>query len=314
MTTAGTQAFRSDDFTRVRSAAADRNPRVTVFLITTGTGHVELGTTTSGDEDTVGAYSWTIENSSRKSTDGGNTYTSQSSANFPRCNVVGHANDTLSILESRIVSEPYNGVAYAAGENIEVRVSVVGSVRVLAESLTDKLRFGDAAQHEREASLVTVRGTCRATHVEITGGFSRYHLYCSYTSYTVQSGGVDADGVVLDADPLGSVPDRRIEFARDNRVAMDLFAPAHIPDAGQRVDGSQSYECDAVFCAYVTAYDQNCPHYLKSEPAYWGRILKKHHRAIYPDGNSVMATTRTSSCRITLISHLPTPAKREAPW
>ena len=254
VTAVGRQPFRSDTFT-----LANLNPRrhwargpVRVFLTASGSGHVELGTTASTAEDAPGAYRWSIGDSVYRSTDGA-TYVEETSAHLPRISVVGHTTETLRILEADIVSEPYNGAAYAAGENIEVRIYLNGSVRVLTTPLTVPLHFGDGAQNRRNARLVSINGSFGT--IALNYFLPERRNYVLYFAYTVQPGDVDADGVVLGADPLGTESDRRIEHALDNRVRMDLSFPAQSPGAGQRVDGSQSSTCDAVHCAYVTAGD-----------------------------------------------------------
>ena len=90
---------------------------------------MDLGTTESTAEDVGAAYRWAIGDSVGRSTDGGTTYTTLASAHIPRFSVVGHTTETLRILAADIVSEPYNGTAYAAGEHIEARIILNGPVR-----------------------------------------------------------------------------------------------------------------------------------------------------------------------------------------
>ena len=119
---AGRQTFRSGDFTQLASQGERLSSApVDLYLTATGSGYVELGTTASTAEDAAGAYRWRIGDSVYKSTDGA-TYTEQTSAHLPRFNVIGHTTETLRILAADIVSEPYNGTAYAAGEHIEARI------------------------------------------------------------------------------------------------------------------------------------------------------------------------------------------------
>ena len=117
------------------------HPTVQLYLTASGSGHIELGTTAGTAEDAVGAYRWSIGDSVYRSSDGA-TYVEETSAHLPRFSVVGHTTETLRILEAGIASEPYNGAAYAAGENIEVRIYLNGSVRVLTTPLTVPLHFG----------------------------------------------------------------------------------------------------------------------------------------------------------------------------
>ena len=133
---AGRQTFRSDTYTQVvTDSEHTTRPTVLLYLTASGSGHIELGTTASPAEDAAGAYRWSIGDSVYRSTDGA-TYVEETSAHLPRISVVGHTTETLRILAADIVSEPYNGAAYAAGENIEVRIYLNGSVRVLTTPLT----------------------------------------------------------------------------------------------------------------------------------------------------------------------------------
>ena len=248
---AGRQTFRSDTYTHVIDGGEYLSrPTVHLHLTASGSGHVELGTTASTAEDAAGAYRWSIGDSVFRSTDGA-TYVEETSAHLPRFSVVGHTTETLRILAADIVSEPYSGTTYAAGENIEVRILLNGSVRVLTSPLTVPLHFGDGVQNRREARLVNIAGNFRDDASTLNFFRPELRRYALYFAYTVQPGDVDADGVVLGADPLGT-SDSRIEHALDNRVKMDLSFPAQSPSAGQRVDGSRAFTCDAVHCAYVT--------------------------------------------------------------
>ena len=251
--TAGKQPFRSSNFTftstigSVHILSAD----LEVNLIATGTGFVELGTTASTAEDTAGAYRWSIADGVYKSTDGGTTYTEQTSAHILRFSVVGHTTETLRVLAADVVSEPYNGTAYAAGEHIEVRIILNGPVRALADPLMVPLQLGEGAQHRRDARLVHISGNyTQRVLSRLDPGRRQYVLYFAYT---VQPGDVDPDGVVLGADPLGTESDRRIEYALDSRVRMDLSFPAQGPSASHRVDGAETSACSVVHCAYLTA-------------------------------------------------------------
>ena len=255
--TAGRQTFKSNDFS---VAVLDSSEGTQLFITTdeadlyltaTGTGYVELGTTASTDEDAAGAYRWSIGDSVYRSTDGGTTYTEQTSAHLPRFSVVGHTTETLRILAADIVSEPYNGTAYVAGEQIEARISLNGPVRSTADPLTVPLHLGEEPQHRREARLVNTVGDY--TSYSLGVGSPQLRRYVLYFAYTVQTGDVDADGIVLGADPLGTESDGKIEYGLDTRIRMDLSFPAQTPGASQRVDGSQTSGCVDVHCANVIA-------------------------------------------------------------
>ena len=253
---AGRQSFRSNDFTvMVPGEGAIEDGEPYVFLTATGTGFVDLGTTESTVEDVGAAYRWAIGDSVGRSTDGGTTYTTLASAHIPRFSVVGHTRETLRILAADIVSEPYNGTAYAAGEHIEARIILNGPVRALATPLTVPIQLGEGAENHRDARLVNIRGNYDSFKLTLDG--SAIGHYIVYFAYTVQPGDMDTDGVVLSVDPLGRASDRNIEYALDNRVSMELSYPAQTPGAGHKVDGSQISGCDAVHCAYVTAVEDS---------------------------------------------------------
>ena len=257
--TAGKQRFRSSNFTYAVTnisgiiTAYIPGAYVEVYLTASGSGYVELGTTASMEEDSPGAYRWSIADSVYRSTDGGTTYTEQTSAHLPRLSVVGHTTETLRILAADIVSEPYDGVAYAAGERIEARIFLNGAVRALATPLTVPLHFGDEAQHRREAGLATIRGDYTSFSLHPTS--PQLREYVLYFAYTVQPGDMDTDGVVLGANPLGTESDGKIEYALDTRVRMELSFPAQGPSASHLVNGEQTSACDAVHCAYLTAVE-----------------------------------------------------------
>ena len=247
---AGEQAFRSSDFTTKSNDVFFLSGTVEMTLAASGTGFIELGTTASTAEDAESAYKWSTGDSVYRSTNGG-AYSLLGSAHIPRFNIVGHTTETLRILAARIVSDPYNGTAYAAGEEIQVLVVLSGPVRVLSDSLTVPLHFGNGAQNRRNASQVHVISAYHSgrLHPELP----RIRRSAVQFAYTVQSGDMDADGVVLGADPLGSASDGNVEYAPDTRVKMDLSFPEVGPNVSHHVDGSATHVCDAVYCAYITA-------------------------------------------------------------
>ena len=255
--TAGRQTFKSNDFSvAVFDSSTSKQVFITtdetdLYLTATGTGYVELGTTASTDEDAEGAYRWSIGDSVYKSTDGGTTYTEQTSAHLPRFSVVGHTTETLRILAANIVSEPYNGTAYVAGERIEARIILNGPVRGLTTPLTVSLHLGEEPQHLRQAKLVNTVGDYTGDSLGVES--PKLRTYSLYFAYTVQTGDVDADGIVLGADPLGTESDGKIEYGLDTRIRMDLSFPAQTPGDSQRVDGSQTSGCVDVHCANVIA-------------------------------------------------------------
>ena len=247
--TAGIQRFRSGDFTfrHLQTGRALNTGPIDLYLTARGdTGYVELGTTASTAEDAAGGNRATIGDSVHRST--GGAYTELTTAHIPRFSVVGHLKYTMRIKAADIVSEPYDGAAYAAGERIEVRIVASDPVRTLTDPLTVPLKFGEGSQDIRHASLDTIVGNYH--RIALDG--ARGDGYQFYFSYVVQTGDVDADGVELVADPLGGESDRRIEATLDSRMRMDLSFPARVPGAGQTVEGSQTLGCEEVYCGYVT--------------------------------------------------------------
>ena len=220
-----------------------------IHITGTGSGFVELGTTASADEDDGHVYRLGLADTPFRSTNGGSTYQQQASAHLPRIGVVGHSKYVLKLESAGITSSPYNGEAYAVGETIEVGVRLNGPIRVLDDALSVPLLLGTNPGQRRNARLIAVDFNY------FDGGLSEGELITSllHFSYTVQPDDVDTDGVVLASDPLGAEADGKIEFALHSGVRMDLSFPAVEGGTGQRVDGSQSSTCDAIYCGYLTA-------------------------------------------------------------
>ena len=182
---AGIQRFRSSDFS-FHNPGIDRTllaGQIHLYLTARGdTGYVELGTTASTAEDAAGGNRVTIGDSVHRST--GGAYTELATAHIPRFSVVGHFKHTMRIRAADIVSEPYDGAAYADGERIEVRVMTSDPARTLTDPLTVPLKFGAGAQEIRHASLDTVVGD----YVQLGLDGTRGNGYQFYFSYVVQSG------------------------------------------------------------------------------------------------------------------------------
>ena len=238
---AGIQAFRSDDFA-VERLQSDTGG-VELLLTATGSGYVEIGTTSSTDEDESKAYEWSIGDSFSKSTDG-TTFAGQT-GDLPRFSVIGHGKEVLRIDAVAVISEPADQAAYTAGEDIEVLVFTNAPPSPTTDSLTIPLQVG---ANVRQAELVTIGGNFDQ-HANYRGLDDFYfERQVMHFVYTVQPDDV-ATGVGIGADPLGSAG---IEHAADSRLARDLSFPAQAPAAGSRVNGSRAEACDAVHCAYVT--------------------------------------------------------------
>ncbi len=210
---------------------------------------MELGTTASTDEDDGHIYRFGLADTLFRSTNGGSTYQQQASAHLPRIGAVGHSKYVLKLESAGITSSPYNGDAYAVGETIEVGVRLNSPVRVVDDALSVPLLLGTNPGQRRNARLIAVDFSYFTDVINANQLASSLLQF----SYTVQPDDMDTDGVVLASDPLGAEADGKIEFVLHSGVRMDLSFPAVEGRTGQRVDGSQSSTCDAIYCGYLTA-------------------------------------------------------------
>ena len=157
-------------------------------------------------------------------------------SHIPETYLYGHEGAIPQIIYGEVVSRPWNGSAYAAGERIEFLYVLTRPVNG-AESLTVPFWLGSGAQHRREAELV----------VSDTDEYQTLLF-----AYTVQPGDADSDGIYLGADPFGD--NAAVSFHREGNTAV----PAHIRraadqlPAGQSVNGAASRTCREVLCSAVT--------------------------------------------------------------
>ena len=279
----GRQPFRSDGFTTKLAGGYVFAGNVELLLTASGSGHIEIGTTASTTHDEARAYRWSVGDSFSKFTDG-NTFTEQMT-DLPRFNVVGHTTEVLRVLAAEIVSEPANGVAYRADEQIEVFVVTNAPAAATSDDLTVPLLLG---ADRREAELVTISGSFNDFKtLPSTPPYKRQ--YVLHFAYTVQPGDT-APGVGIPADPLGTAG---VAHAMDSRIARDLSFPAQAPAAGHRVDGTRSEACDAVHCAHVIDHSS------------WLRF--KHDRyAVVPGGTATLTVLLDPAYPETLIIPLST--------
>ena len=155
---------------------------------------------------------------------------------IPETYLYGHEGAIPQIIYGDVVSRPWNGGAYAAGERIEFLYVLTRPVNG-AESLTVPFWLGNGAQHRREAELVAA-----VTDVYQTLLFA----------YTVQPGDADSDGIYLGAYPFGD--NAAVSVHRKGNAAV----PAHIRraadqvPAAQSVNGAASRTCREVLCSAVT--------------------------------------------------------------
>ena len=220
-----------------------------IHITGTGSGFVEMGTTASTDEDDGHVYRLGLDDTPFRSTNGGSTYQQQASAHLPRIGVVGHSKYVLKLESASITSSPYNGEAYAVGETVEVGIRLNNPVRVIDDALSVPLLLGTNPGQRRNARLIAVDFAYYDQAIRENQLISSLLQF----AYTVQPDDVDTDGVVLASDPLGAEADGKIAFALHSGVRMELSFPAVEGGTGQRVDGSQSSTCDAIYCGYLTA-------------------------------------------------------------
>lgn len=242
--TTGRQVFRSEDFTFYRVitegflipfTAAVEEGALTITLRATGTGYIEVGSTESTNEDPGAATGWSIGDGLAVLRNG--LYV-ESDAHLPQLSVVGHATQVVRVLTSYIASEPYDGTTYRAGERIEAVVYLNSPLRAVADPVTVPLTIGG------ERRLAELNPVEAFYNVNILSLGSLQH-YLTFT-YTVQAG--DTGDLVLGADPLGG---GGVVSALGPRVPLSLSAPAY--GASHDVDGAETWECDAVHCAYLTS-------------------------------------------------------------
>ena len=191
-----------------------------------GAGSAQIGATTSGGVDASGAGNWLVDGPPTQAT-------------IPRLRFRAFETLTPYIHHAGVISSPADGTTYRAGEQIEVHFilqgSEVGSAPAVAE-----LWLGTGREHRREASLVT----------QIVPFESGQHLFYAYT---VQSGDLDADGIMIGENPLGLNADGSFGQARGTMRPANLLLPAVQLGTEQQVNGAEEYECQAVLCGNLVA-------------------------------------------------------------
>ena len=213
-----------------------------LHIIGSGAGHVELGSTTSAVKDDSGLFGWFFDLLISISTDGGSTYVGQNSlltsVNFPRLAAIGHYDAVLRIESVTFISKPFNGTTYAAGEAIEVIIELNRTARFPDHDLSIDLALGGNPGDRHSASLVD--------HV-IVSIYAKGMLF----AYRVQPGDEASGGVSVVENPLG-VAANAIDLLGP-AIAVDLAFPETAGGVSHAVDGSGSWECNEIHCAYMTA-------------------------------------------------------------
>ena len=151
----------------------------------------------------------------------------------PRIALIGHQGIIPDIILAAILSEPLNGTAYTAGENIEFLVTFSIEIALPETPVEAAFWLGDGSEHMRHARLVN----------HFLGNYQNLVF-----AYTVQPGDIDTDGVLLGENPLGTNADSTITNVYANQVAANTLVAAVQGGANQRVDGSMPQVCGEVLC------------------------------------------------------------------
>ena len=148
----------------------------------------------------------------------------------------GHKGGLSEIVYGDVISSPWNGTAYAAGEQIVFQLALTYPVD-RPESLVLPFWLGDGAEHRREAELIDSQNT----------GF-----YFMLFAYTVVPSDTDTDGIYISADPLGDNAGGDLHFQGDAAVPAHTRLAANQLPSDQSVDGSRSSACGEVLCSNLT--------------------------------------------------------------
>ena len=206
-----------------------------LVIVGSGTGTVELGQVLGDGEDDGGADGWVIE----KTADFYDGVDDPLDYDYPKLEFRGHAGAIPYLLDAAITSIPLNGETYHAGEHIEVTLKLSVPVASNGDDGQIPLWFGDGTEHYRSASPVTTR-SFEADHWRTVG------------VYRVLEGDMDTDGVTLGEELLWDQGTPRWMNAADTDVPISTsFDFATVGTQPQHpVDGSQTWDCEQVFCAY----------------------------------------------------------------
>ncbi len=232
VTTAGRQTFTMDPGPggNLRS-----NEEFILIIVGSGTGTVELGSVAGHAEDAGGEDGWVYLP---------DPYFVEGEEDpldyvYPKVDVRGHPGAVPYLLAASITSIPLNGHTYHAGENIEVSLQYSMPVTTNGDHVRVPLWLGDGADNYRGAKTVT-RHSFGAGYWRTVG------------VYKVLEGDMDTDGVALgeellwvDGTPLWmSAADTGVPVSTSFEFATVDNQPAH------PVDGSMTWGCEQVFCAY----------------------------------------------------------------
>ena len=228
--TTGRQVFVHQPAGGTDGPVALIRPRRTYSLTISGsgTGSVQIGATTSGGVDATGAGSWLVTNPSQGS--------------VPRVRFMAFDTATPYIHHAGVISSPPDGDDYRAGERIEVLFVIYGRIAGTAPVVAE-LWFGNGREHRREAAFVTQTKPASVVH-----GVNKL-VY----AYTVQSGDLDADGMMIGENPLGLNADGGLASFDSPRMSANLLLSATQLGTGQHVNGAEQSDCQAVLCGKLVA-------------------------------------------------------------
>ena len=206
-----------------------------LVIVGSGTGTVDLGQVLGDGEDGGGADGWVIARTPAF-IDGVDDPLDH---DYPKLEFRGHAGAIPYLLDAAITSIPLNGETYHAGEHIEVTLKLSVPVVSNGDDGQIPLWFGDGTEHYRSASPVTTR-SFEADYWRTVG------------VYRVLEGDMDTDGVTLGEELLWDQGTPRWMNAADTDVPISTsFDFATVGTQPQHpVDGSQTWDCEQVFCAY----------------------------------------------------------------
>ena len=232
--TAGLQTFTISTPTTARRGIVPTSILArTIEIRGSGTGTVELNSAYPRAQDPGGVSGWRVSGESAFFDDA------------PQIAMRGHAAGIPSWFRADVVSSPANGMAYAAGERIEIRYLFPDGVDI-PEDLVVPIWLGDGAEHRREATLWSVHGPTRDHPNSAFYGFM--------VAYTVQPGDTDTDGIYIAANPLGDNADVGFTLSGHDDVPADLMAPAMQLGTEHAVDGSNAYDCLDAHCSTMVVH------------------------------------------------------------
>ena len=202
LNSAGHQTLRPSNLSSYALGADVRvrsHDSMTLTIEGTGSGSVELQTMSrNANEPHRVSQGWSV------------AYT-DSEPLHPRFAILGHQGIVPEIILAEILSEPLNGTAYTAGENIEFLVTFPIEIALPETPVEAAFWLGDGSEHMRHARLVN----------HFLGNYQNLVF-----AYTVQPGDIDTDGVLLGENPLGTNADSTITNVYANQVAANTLVAA----------------------------------------------------------------------------------------